>query len=101
MDQSFITQFKQGRQLMNEKKNGKQKNKNDYLKNKDEPTACTHFAAHSGLRHFSINFLQFLNVAKFEILKSCSIFKISPRIFSCDLKMHPSNKCSIAILGLK
>ena len=37
---------------MNEKKNEKQKNKNDDLKNKDEPTACTYFAAHSALRHY-------------------------------------------------
>ena len=32
---------------MNEKKNEKQKNKNDDLKNKDDPNACTHFTAHS------------------------------------------------------
>ena len=38
---------------MKEKNNDKQKNKNYDLKNKDEPTACTHFAAHSALRHFS------------------------------------------------
>ena len=33
---------------MTEKKNKKEKN---YHKNKEEPTACTHFAAHSALRH--------------------------------------------------
>ena len=29
-----------------------EKNENDDLKNKDEPTACKHSASHSAMRHF-------------------------------------------------
>ena len=45
LDQSFITHFKEGIRLMNEKKM-----KKDDLKNKDEPTACTHSAPHSAVQ---------------------------------------------------
>ena len=52
LDPSCITRFKEGRRLMNEKKNKKKKMKKKNPKNKDEPTSCTHFAAHSALWHF-------------------------------------------------
>ena len=42
----------QRRRLNEWKKNEKNKNKEIWPKNKDEPTACTHFATHSVLRHF-------------------------------------------------
>ena len=38
-----------------------QKGKKWEPKNKDEPTACTHFAAHSALRHFLYNTSYFYN----------------------------------------
>ena len=41
-----IMHFKEGRRQLSKRI------KNDNPKNKDEPTDCTHFAAHSALRHF-------------------------------------------------
>ena len=51
--------LKKGRQLKNEKKNEKKKKiKNDDLKNKHEPIACTHSAPHPLCGIFIIRFEQ-------------------------------------------
>ena len=45
----YIIHLKKKGRLMNEKKT---REKNDDLKNKEEPTSCTHSAPHSAVRHF-------------------------------------------------
>ena len=58
---------------MNEKNNEKNKNKKIITKKKDEPTACTHFAAHSALRQFFKTFLPCLGTVSKKKLMEFSI----------------------------